>query len=179
MAAGKKNALEIVVDLLVEGFFRHFRDAARGRAADIVDENVDAAKSLAARLRHVAHLRIVEHVADMGHDLAVVADARHRLRHRIRILVDGKNLGALAREQHRRGAAVAPARADTAGAADQRYFARQTSGHVADYPQSSLVASLAPSASACNLAQAICGWMRPPRPQSVPAMTLSRPTTLA
>src|ERR1700732_3890247 len=39
VAAGKKNALEIVVDLPVERFFRHFRDAARGRAADIVDEN--------------------------------------------------------------------------------------------------------------------------------------------
>ena len=29
-----------------------------------------------------------------------------------------------------------------------------------------------------SLAQAICGWMRPPRPQSVAATTFSRPTTL-
>src|ERR1700722_1891646 len=115
----------------------------------------------------------------MGGDLAVIADARHRLGHRIGVLVDGKNLGALARKQHRRGAAVAPARPDTAGARDQRYFSCKSPAHVTNYPQSSLVASLAPSASACNLAQAICGWMRPPRPQSVPAMTLSRPTTLA
>src|SRR3984957_13596392 len=115
----------------------------------------------------------------MGRDLAVVADAGDRLGHRIGILVDGENLGALARKQHRRGAAVAPARPDTAGTADHRHFSRKTPGHVADYPQSSLVASLAPSASTCNLAQAICGWMRPPRPQSVPAITFSRPTTLA
>src|SRR5580700_1353897 len=65
----------------------------------------------------------------MGRDLAVVADARDRLRHRIGILVDGKNLGALAREQHRRGAAVAPARPNTAGAADQRYFSFESSRH--------------------------------------------------
>src|SRR5580693_9219258 len=89
----------------------------------------------------------------MGRDLAVVADARHRLGHRIGILVDGKNLGALAREQHRRGAPIAPARPDTAGAADQRYFARQTSRHVTDYPQSSLVASLAPSQTRHS-----CSW---------------------
>ena len=30
-----------------------------------------------------------------------------------------------------------------------------------------------------SLAQAICGWTRPPRPQSAPAMTFSLPTTSA
>src|SRR6185295_6112291 len=40
-------------------------------------------------------------------------------------------------------------------------------------------ASLAPSASASSLAQASCGWTRPPSPQSVPASTFSRPTRSA
>jgi hypothetical protein len=39
-----------------------------------------------------------------------------------------------------------------------------------------LLAIAAPSRSARSLAQAICGWTRPPRPQSVPAMTFSWPT---
>src|SRR5215472_9178768 len=45
--------------------------------------------------------------------------------------------------------------------------------------QSCLVASAAPSASARSFAQAIDGWMRPPMPQSVLAMTRSRPTASA
>ena len=45
--------------------------------------------------------------------------------------------------------------------------------------QSWRVASAAPATSASSLAQAICGWTRPPRPQSVEAMTRSRPTRLA
>jgi hypothetical protein len=46
--------------------------------------------------------------------------------------------------------------------------------------QSCRVASWALSARASNSAQTIFGWSsRPPSPQSVPAMTLSRPTRLA
>ena len=46
-------------------------------------------------------------------------------------------------------------------------------------PQSSLVARRAPSAIASNFAQQICALpTRGPRPQSVPAMTFSRPTIL-
>ncbi len=48
--------------------------------------------------------------------------------------------------------------------------------NAADYGQSSLLASLAPSVKAASFAQAICGWTRPPNPQSVPAITFSRPT---
>jgi hypothetical protein len=47
------------------------------------------------------------------------------------------------------------------------------------YTHSSLVANLAPSDSACNYAHASCGWMRPPNPQSVPAITFSHSTILA
>ena len=73
---------------------------------------------------------IVGDVADMRGDLAVIADARDSLGHRLRVLVDGKNLGAFAREQHRGGAAIAPAGADAPGAADQRHFSCNPSGHV-------------------------------------------------
>ena len=46
--------------------------------------------------------------------------------------------------------------------------------------QSCRVAGWALSARASNLAQTIYGWSsRPPSPQAVPAMTLSRPTRLA
>ena len=41
VAAAQEHAFEIVVDLPVEILFRHFRHAARRRAADIVDEHVD------------------------------------------------------------------------------------------------------------------------------------------
>src|SRR5262249_6213057 len=37
-------------------------------------------------------------------------------------------------------------------------------------------ARAAPSASAFSFAHAICGWVRPPKPQSVPAMTFSAPS---
>lgn len=47
------------------------------------------------------------------------------------------------------------------------------------YFHSSAVASFAPSASVASFAHAICGWILPPNPQSVPAMTFSRPATLA
>ncbi len=125
----EEHAFEIVVDLPVEGFFRHFGSAARRRTADIVDQNVDAAEFLAAGLGHGADLRVVQHIADMSGDLAVIADARDRLGHRVGVLVDGKDLGALAREQHRGGAAIAPAGPDTARPDDQRDFSLDTPRH--------------------------------------------------
>jgi hypothetical protein len=45
--------------------------------------------------------------------------------------------------------------------------------------QSCLEARSAPSNRVLSFAVTICGWTRPPRPQSVPAFTLSRPTALA
>ena len=132
--AGKEHAFEIVVDLGVEAFLRHFGRAAGGRAADIIDQNIDAAEFVAAGLGHGADLRIVEDVADMGcdiagRDLAVIADARHRLRHRIRGLVDGEDFRALAREQHGRGAAIAPAWPDATGPGNDRDFSLHPSRH--------------------------------------------------
>ena len=72
-------------------------------------------------LGHVAFMRL-DGAAEFG-------DAIERLLHRLAVLVDGKDLGALAREQHGGGAAVAPAGADAAGAGDQRHLVLKPSGH--------------------------------------------------
>ena len=129
MAAGEKHAFEIIVDLLVEILFRHFGGAAGGRAADIVDQDIDRAEFLAAGRHHGADLRIVEHIADMGGDFAVIADPRDRLGHRVGILVDGKDFGAFAGEQDRGGPAVAPARPNAAGPGNERDFSFDPSRH--------------------------------------------------
>jgi len=129
VAAAQEHALEIVVDLLVEIRFRHFRHAARSRTADIVDQNVDAAEFFAARIGHLGDLRVIEHVADMGGDLAVIADARDGLGHRLGCFVDSEDFGALAGEQHRGGAAIAPARTDTTSPGNERDFALDSSCH--------------------------------------------------
>jgi hypothetical protein len=68
----------------------------------------------------------VGHVAHMGGDLAAaVAHARDGLAHRLGIAVDRENPGAFPGEDHRGGAAIAPARSDAAGAGDQRHLALQ------------------------------------------------------
>ena len=59
----------------------------------------------------------------MGGDLAVIADARDGLGHRLGCFVDGEDFGALAGEQHRGGAAIAPARTDTTSPGNERDFA--------------------------------------------------------
>src|SRR5437762_8181850 len=61
-----------------------------------------------------------------------------------------------------------------AGALLQPAFGRQMGQR-----HSCRLASAAPWASASSFAQAICRWTRPPRPQSVEAMTRSRPTRSA
>ena len=58
----------------------------------------------------------------MGGDLAVIADARDSLGHRLGCFVDGKDFGALAGEQHSGGAAIAPARTDTTSPGNERDF---------------------------------------------------------
>ena len=130
MAAGQKHAFKIIIDLPIEIFFRHFGDTAGGRTTDIVDQNIDAAESFAARLDHGGDLRVLEHVADVAGDLAVIADARHRLGHRVRVLVDGEDFGTLAREQNRGGAAIAPARPDAPCPDNQRNLTLDPSGHL-------------------------------------------------
>jgi hypothetical protein len=59
----------------------------------------------------------------MGGDLAVIADARDSLGHRLGSFVDGEDFGALAGEQHRGGAAIAPTRTDTTSPGNERDFA--------------------------------------------------------
>ena len=55
-------------------------------------------------------------------------------------------------------------------------FSCFVASHILGHGHSLLDASRAPSTSAPSFAQAISACTRPPRPQSVPAMTLSRPT---
>jgi hypothetical protein len=96
----------------------------------LFDQNVDAAESFAARLGHGGDLRVVEHVADVSGDLAVIADALKRLDHRVRVFIDSEDFGALAREQNRGGAAVAPARANAPRPDNQRNLALNPSRHL-------------------------------------------------
>jgi hypothetical protein len=65
----------------------------------------------------------------MGGDLAVIADALKRLGHRVRVFVDSEDFGALAREQNRGGAAIAPARPDASRPDNQRNLALNPSRH--------------------------------------------------
>src|SRR5262249_58377972 len=117
------------IDLAAEILFGDFRDPACRRAADIIDEDVDAAEFFLAGSRHGGDLRIVENVANMRDDLAVIADPRHGLAHRLRILVDCADLAPLAGEQHRGRASIAPAWADTARSGNQRNLALDSSRH--------------------------------------------------
>ncbi len=65
----------------------------------------------------------------MGGDLAVIADARDGLGHRLGCFVDSEDFGTLAGEQHRDGAAIAPARTDTASPSNKYDFALDSSHH--------------------------------------------------
>ena len=57
-----------------------------------------------------------------------------RLAHAVEIAVDRENLRAFLREAHGAGAAIAPARADAAGAGDDRDFAVQPIAHASASP---------------------------------------------
>ena len=100
------------------------------RAADVVDENVDAAEAVKAGLHHGGDGGAVGHVAMLHHDLA--AGGFHpldRLGDAVEIAVDRENLGAFLGEAHAGRAPVAPAGADAAGAGDDGDPVLQTSAH--------------------------------------------------
>ena len=83
-----------------------------------------------AGVDHRLDRRAVGHVAFMRLDRAAeLGDAFERLLHRLGALVDGEDLGALAREQHGGGPAIAPAGPDAAGAGHQRHLVLQPSCH--------------------------------------------------
>ena len=101
-----------------------------GRAADIVDQHVDAAEALDAGRHHGGDRGIVGDVALVHDDLAAGGlHALDRLGDAVEIAVDGENLGAFLGKAHAGGAAVAPAGADAAGAGDDGDPALQTSAH--------------------------------------------------
>src|SRR5439155_13556393 len=115
---GKEHALQVVVHLRIPELLAHLDRSAGRRAADVVDQDVDASPGLYTVLHHACGSAAVGDVANISLDNPLglfdgLAQARC-------IAVHGENLRAFLREAHRRGAAVAPARADRAGAGDDR-----------------------------------------------------------
>ena len=101
-----------------------------GRAADIVDQHIDAAEFLDAGRHHGGDRGVVGDVALLQHDLAANGfHAFDRLGGAVEITVDAENLGAFLGKAHRGGAAVAPAGTDAAGAGDNRNASLQASAH--------------------------------------------------
>ena len=94
---------------------RHIDDLRHVVLAGGNDKDVDAPKLLHARLDHGGNRGGIGDVAE------VRCDARglvHGFSERGGVAIDGKDLGAFFHEAHGGGAAIAPARADRAGAAD-------------------------------------------------------------
>src|SRR3989442_1556850 len=94
------------------------RWSAGRRAADIVDQDVDASPGLYTVVHHTGSSTAVGDVANISLDNPLgLFDG---LAQAPCIAVHGENLRAFLREAYRGGAAVAPARADRAGAGDDR-----------------------------------------------------------
>jgi hypothetical protein len=127
--AAEEHAFQIVVDLRVPDLLRHLDRPARGRTADVVHENVDAAVDLEARLNHRSPGRILGHVALVRLDCAAgLADTLQRLLHRLAVLVGSEDLGALTRKQHRHRAPVAPAGTDATRTGDESHLVLKSTG---------------------------------------------------
>src|SRR4051812_49356224 len=120
MLAGEEYALQVVVDLRVPDFLAHLHRAALGGAADDVHQDVDAIESFHALVDHRFHRVAVGDIAFVRNDFRSLLDG---FLESVRIQIDGKHLRAFFGEAHRRGTAVAPARADRAGARDDRHLA--------------------------------------------------------
>jgi hypothetical protein len=73
------------------------------------------------RLGHIGHVRLAA--------VALPADDPDGLLDRLALEIDRNHVGPLAREEHCRGLAVAPARAGGAGAGDDRDLPLQSSRH--------------------------------------------------
>jgi hypothetical protein len=126
----QEDALQVVVDLRIPGIFAHFNRSAVGRAADIVDQNVDATEMIEAGFHHRFDGCRVGNVTLMGDNRAA-----HRL-HAIdgfpdglEIAVDRENPGAFLGETNGDSAPVAPAGADAACAGHDCNPIMQTAGH--------------------------------------------------
>jgi hypothetical protein len=108
--AGEECAFEVDVHLLVPDRFVHRHRVARLRAADVVDQDVDAAKAGDAGLHQRLHVGGAGHVADLHlRHAAFGLDQFAGGLCGFLIQVAAIDAGALARQQHGDRLAVAPA----------------------------------------------------------------------
>ena len=129
--AGEKHGGEIHIELRVPNLLAHLRRPAGRRAADIVDEDIDAAEAIDAGFHHGGDRGAVGDVALMHDDVAADGfDFVDGFGGAFGIAVDGKDFRAFLGEAHAGGAAVAPAGPDRARAGDDGDPVLQTLGHV-------------------------------------------------
>jgi len=109
--AGDEDAGEVDVELAAEFVDRHLDGPAGDRAADVVQQHVEAAELLQRVRRHRRDRSEVGHVGLEHERLALLlADQARCFARRRRIEIDHDDLRTLACEQHRRRSPVAPAR---------------------------------------------------------------------
>ncbi len=127
---GEEDAFQVGIDLRIPDIFTQFNGSAMRRAADIVDQYVDAAETIETGFHHDFDRCGAGDVALMRDDLAACFfHALDGLRHAVEIAVDGEYPGAFLGEAHGGSASVAPAGPDTAGAGDDRDAVLQASAH--------------------------------------------------
>ncbi|GAO25473.1 hypothetical protein ALISP_5293 [Alicycliphilus sp. B1] len=120
MLAGEKDALEVVVHLGVPDLLAHLHGAALGRAAHVVDEDVQPPQRVDAPGDGVGHRGALGHVAGARDEgAAASADEFGGLLQAGGIAVHAEHPGARLGKAHGDGAAIAPAGADGAGAGDK------------------------------------------------------------
>ena len=105
---------------------RGIDDAAAPADPDIVVEQVEPAEPGERLVDQRAALHLVDHVGDERRGgAALLGDHRHGLRGGLGHDIDDQHAGAGARQQHRRGAAIADAVIGRAAAGDDRHLARK------------------------------------------------------
>jgi hypothetical protein len=121
------DGFQVEIHLMIPCFLIHLDRAAPGRAADVIDQNINASEPLNAGFDHCLDLSTVGDIAKMGHDFA--ADGMNpfqSLCHRLRLQIDGKYFRPFFSKADTLGTPVAPARPDASGPCDNRNFACQS-----------------------------------------------------
>ena len=135
--AGEKHAFEVVVDQRVPHRLAHLHRAAFGRAADVVDQHVDAAKFGDALRHHLGDRGTAGHVAITGLEVAAgFSNQAFSFGKALQFAVKTINPGAFLGKTHGGGAAIAPAGTDRAAAGDQGDFAFESSVGLSARPSS-------------------------------------------
>ena len=119
----QKAALQIDRENALPGILRNIDNAADFRDADIVVENINAlegfqrAHDCRSNIGGLGHIR-----PHRQRHTAFISDQRGSFLRRREVDIRADDPGAVTRECQRRGFAVAPARANRAGAEHQRSF---------------------------------------------------------